>query len=289
MRRGSACGVRRKPPTRNPRQRSPLRDETKRCACAPKGLNDFRHYELGPQNGDLVIAGKGVNPYAFQSFFRQENSMLNIELARYNMIEQQVRPWDVLDSRVLGVLSAVPRENFVPEACRNLAFADLCLPLGRDEVMMKPVVEGRMLQAVNVQPGESVLEIGTGSGFVTACLARLGGKVLSVEQHAEFADAARARLAAANINNAQVETTDAVRAFDPGQLFDVMVVTGAVHALPEHWRGWIKPGGRLFAVVGGSPVQSAMLYDGEGWSAQALFETDLPYLRHAEPPQRFVL
>jgi protein-L-isoaspartate(D-aspartate) O-methyltransferase len=250
-------------------------------------LNDFRHYELCPQTGDLVIAGKGINPYAFSSFSRQEIPMLNIELARHNMIEQQVRPWDVLDSRVLGVLSAVPRENFVPESCRNLAFADLCLPLGRDEVMMKPVVEGRTLQAINVQPGESVLEIGTGSGFITACLARLAGKVLSVEQHADFADAARARLATANIGNAQVETADAVQNFDPGQLFDVMVVTGAVHALPQHWRGWLKPGGRLFAVVGDSPVQRATLYtDG---AEQALFETDLPYLRHAEPPQRFVL
>jgi len=217
--------------------------------------------------------------------------MLNIELARHNMIEQQVRPWDVLDSRVLNVLSAVPREDFVPEAQRNLAFADLCLPLGHGEVMMKPVVEGRMLQAVSPLQGESVLEIGTGSGFMTACLAKLAGSVLSVEQHADFADAARARLATARIANARVETADAVTAFDPGQTFDVIVVTGAVHALPQHWRSWLNNGGRLFAVVGDSPVQRAMLYAraGAGWSEQALFETDLPYLRHAEPPQRFVL
>ena len=216
---------------------------------------------------------------------------LNIELARHNMIEQQVRPWDVLDSRVLNVLSAVPRENFVPAAQRNLAFADLCLPLGRGEVMMKPVVEGRMLQAVSPLPGESVLEIGTGSGFVTACLAKLAGEVRSVEQHADFADAARTHLAAARIANAQVETADAVNAFDPAQMFDVIVVTGAVHALPQHWRDWLKPGGRLFAVIGDSPAQRAMLYTrgGDGWSEQALFETDLPYLHHAEPPQRFVL
>jgi protein-L-isoaspartate(D-aspartate) O-methyltransferase len=254
-------------------------------------LNDFRHYEEQPFAGDLTIAGKGANPYAFRSFSPAGNPMLNVELARHNMIEQQVRPWDVLDSRVLGVLSAVPRESFVPEACRNLAFTDICLPLGRGEFMMKPVVEGRMLQAVSLQPGESVLEIGTGSGFVTACLARLGGDVLSVEQHADFADAARARLAAANIANARVETADAVNGFDPGQVFDVMVVTGAVHALPQHWRNWIKLGGRVFCVVGNSPVQRATLYvrSGDAWTEQALFETDLPYLRHAEPPQRFVL
>jgi len=217
--------------------------------------------------------------------------MLNIELARHNMIEQQVRPWDVLDSRVLNVLSAVPREDFVPAAQRNLAFADLCLPLGRGEFMMKPVVEGRMLQALSPSPGESVLEIGTGSGFITACLAKLAAQVRSVEQHTDFADTARARLAAARIVNAHVETADAVNAFDPAQTFDVIIVTGAVHALPQHWRDWLKIGGRLFALVGDSPAQRAMLYTrgSAGWSEQALFETDLPYLRHAEPPQRFVL
>ena len=218
--------------------------------------------------------------------------MLNLELARHNMIEQQVRPWDVLDARVLGTMSALRREDFVPAAQRNLAFADLCLPLGHGEVMMKPVLEGRLLQAVSPQADESVLEIGTGSGFLTACLARLGGAVTSVEQHADLADAARARLAAAGIANAQVETVEAIRAFDPGRTFDVMVVTGAVCELPRHWRGWIRPGGRIFAIAGLSPAQRAILYtcaDDGRWTETALFETDLPYLRHAEPPQRFVL
>lgn len=216
---------------------------------------------------------------------------LNVELARHNMIAQQVRPWDVLDERVLNVLSALRREDFVPAACRSLAFADLCLPLGHDELMMKPVVEGRVLQAADPQPGESVLEIGTGSGFLTACLAKLAGEVVSVEQHADFAEAARARLAAAGIANAHIETAEAVRGYAPKRQFDVMVVTGAVFALPQHWHGWIKPGGRIFAIAGQSPVQRAALYthaDG-AWSAAALFETDLPYLRNAEPPQRFAL
>jgi protein-L-isoaspartate(D-aspartate) O-methyltransferase len=216
---------------------------------------------------------------------------LNIELARHNMVEQQVRPWDVLDSRVLEALSAIRREDFVPPACRNLAFADLCLPLGHGEVMMKPVVEGRLLQAASPTRAESVLEIGTGSGFVTACLARLSGDVVSIEQHADFADAARARLTAANVRTASVQVAEAVRGFDPGRQFDVMIVTGAVHELPQHWRGWVKPGGRMIAVVGASPAMRAMLYtsnDG-GWDEQALFETDLPYLTHASPSQRFAL
>jgi protein-L-isoaspartate(D-aspartate) O-methyltransferase len=217
---------------------------------------------------------------------------LNIELARHNMVAQQVRPWDVLDERVLNVLGAVRREDFVPATSRNLAFADLCLPLGHGEVMMKPVVEGRVLQAVDPQPAESVLEIGSGSGFLTACLARLAGEVVGIEQHADFSAAANARLAAAGVANAHVETAEAVRGYKPARQSDVIVVTGAVFELPQHWLGWIKPGGRIFAITGQSPVQSATLYtqDGAGaWSATALFETDLPYLRNAEPPQRFAL
>jgi protein-L-isoaspartate(D-aspartate) O-methyltransferase len=207
------------------------------------------------------------------------------------MVEQQVRPWDVLDSRVLEALTAIRREDFVPPSCRNLAFADLCLPLGHDEVMMKPVVEGRVLQAVSPTREESVLEIGTGSGFLTACLARLAGEVVSVEQNKDFAESARTRLHAANVRNAKVETAEAVRSFVPGRLFDVMVVTGAVHSLPQHWRAWIKPGGRLFAVVGASPVQRATLFTrhGESWEEQAMFETDMPYLTYAAPPKLFVL
>ncbi len=216
---------------------------------------------------------------------------LNIELARHNMVEQQVRPWDVLDSRVLEALTAIRREDFVPAACRNLAFADLCLPLGHDEVMMKPVVEGRLLQAVSPVRTESVLEIGTGSGFLTACLARLAGDVVSVEQHADFAESARSRLLAANVRNAKVDVAEAMRGFDPtDRRFDVMVVTGAIGELPQHWRSWIKSGGRIFAIVGESPVMRAMLYtnhDSSGWDEQVLFETDLPYLNHAAPPRRF--
>jgi protein-L-isoaspartate(D-aspartate) O-methyltransferase len=217
---------------------------------------------------------------------------LNIELARHNMVEQQVRPWEVLDSRVLESLSAIRREDFVPPACRNLAFADLSLPLAHGEVMMKPVVEGRVLQSVAPSREESVLEIGTGSGFLTACLARLSADVVSVEQHAEFADAARARLSAARISNTRIEIADAVSKFVPSRQFDVMVVTGAVFALPRHWREWIKPGGRLFAIVGESPAQHAVLYArdaGGEWSEESLFETDLPYLTHAAPPKRFTL
>ena len=129
---------------------------------------------------------------------------LNIELARHNMVEQQVRPWEVLDSRVLEALTAIRREDFVPPGYRNLAFADLGLPLAHGEFMMKPVVEGRVLQAVVPTRAESVLEIGTGSGFLTACLARLAASVHSIEQHADLADAADANLRGARVGNAMI-------------------------------------------------------------------------------------
>ncbi len=216
---------------------------------------------------------------------------LNIELARHNMIEQQVRPWDVLDSRVLEALSALRREDFVPPSQRNLAFADVDLPLGHGEIMLRPVLEGRLLQAASPLRSESVLEVGTGSGFFTACLARLAASVVSLEQYEDFADTARTRLHAANTRGAKIEVTDAVTEFKADEAFDVMVVTGAVHTLPQHWRGWIKPGGRIIAIVGDSPAQRAMMFTraDDAWTEQVLFETDMPYLRHAETPLRFAL
>lgn len=216
---------------------------------------------------------------------------LNVERARFNMIEQQVRPWDVLDARVLAVLSEVRRENYVADEHRQLAFADLELPLAHGEFMMKPVIEGRVLQALDVRPGDSVLEVGTGSGFLTACLARLGSDVLSVEQHADLAATARERLQCDAIGNAKVEVAEAVREFQPGREFDVVVLTGAVHTLPERFKSWLKPGGRMFAVIGESPVQQAIVFTRDGTTLRetSLFETDLAYLTNAAPPKRFSL
>lgn len=217
---------------------------------------------------------------------------INLELARSNMIENQVRPWEVLDARVLDVLGALQREEFVPPRYRAMAFADVELPLGHGEVMMKPVIEGRVLQALALDCGHSVLEIGTGSGFLTACLARLAGEVLSIELHADLAAAARTNLARAGIANARVEIADAVLAYEPGQRFDVVVLTGAVYALPDRMRAWVKPGGSLFAISGESPALQAILHtrvDETQWHSESLFETDLPYLTHASPPRRFAL
>lgn len=214
------------------------------------------------------------------------------ELARQNMIENQVRPWEVLDPRVLDVLSAVRREDFVPARYRNLAFADTALPIGHDEVMMKPIIEGRVLQALDLRADDRVLEIGTGSGFLTACLSRLSTSVASVEVHADFAESARARIDASGAKNVRIEVADAVKEFDTGERFDAVVVTGAVYSLPDRFRNWVAPMGRLFAIVGESPAMQAMLYtraDDSHWREESLFETDLPYLMHAAPPRRFAL
>ena len=215
---------------------------------------------------------------------------LDFEAARNTMVEQQVRPWDVLDPRVLAAISTVPREQFVPAAYRALAYADLPLPLAHGETMLKPVVEGRLLQALELQPGDEVLEIGTGSGYLTACLAHLSREVLSIDPFADVTAQARARLDALGINNVRLETVDAF-AFAPTRQFDAVAVTGALAALPAAFTRWLKPGGRLFAVVGQSPVQTAQRFTwrGEHLHAEALFETDIPYLRGAEPVARFTL
>ena len=216
---------------------------------------------------------------------------MNFEQARQNMVENQVRPWDVLDTRVLDALAQVRREDFVAPQHRQLAFADLCLPIGHGQVMMKPVIEGRVLQALELQPTDRVLEIGTGSGFLTACMAKLSAHVTSVDVHGDFTATAQSRLAAAGIANATLVTADAVQEWQPQETFDAIGVTGAVWQVPPRFLGWLKPGGRLLAIRGESPVQQAVLLTqagAGGFREEYLFETDLPYLAHAEPPRRFV-
>lgn len=211
--------------------------------------------------------------------------------ARHAMVEQQVRPWEVLDARVLEVLGTVPREEFVPEAYRAVAYGDLEIPLGEGQRMLKPVVAGRALQALLPQPGEVVLEIGTGSGYVTACLAQLGHEVLSLERSAALADAARGRLAARGLANAAVETADAF-AWNTQRRFDAICVTAAVDQVPDRFVEWLKPGGRMFIVHGRAPVMEAVLVHRSGDEVNAsrtesLFDTELGYLAGAEPTAEF--
>ncbi|HLT43548.1 MAG TPA: protein-L-isoaspartate O-methyltransferase [Luteimonas sp.] len=210
--------------------------------------------------------------------------------ARELMVEQQVRPWDVLDTRVLDVLATLPRDAFVPEACRALAYADLQLPLGHGEVMLKPILEGRALQSLALQAHEDALEIGTGSGWFAACMGRLARSVTSIEIRDEFAVAARARLATQGLGNVEVEIADAMH-YAPGRQFDAVCVSGAVDVIPARFLEWLRPGGRMFVVRGRAPVMEAVLLtrgsDPADVRIESLFETELPYLAGAAPAPSF--
>ena len=214
---------------------------------------------------------------------------MDFNKARELMVEQQVRPWDVLDARVLDALVSIPRDAFVPAAHRALSYADAALPLAHGETMMKPVLEGRTLQSIDVQEGEDVLEIGTGSGFLTALLGRLAREVHSIDLHADFVDAARGRLDAMGLGaNVRTETADAF-AWNTDRRFDAICVTGAVATIPPRFLQWLKPEGRLFIVRGTSPAMEAVIArnDVNGPRIESLFETDLPYLVGAAPAPRF--
>jgi protein-L-isoaspartate(D-aspartate) O-methyltransferase len=215
---------------------------------------------------------------------------MNFEDARHNMVEQQVRPWEVLDSGVLKLMETLHREDFVPVRHRKLAFADLSIPLDHGQIMMKPVVEGRMLQALALQPDETVLEIGTGSGWITACLAHLAKRVVTVELFEDLSATAARNLKSKNISNVELEVGDVMQGWQPEQAHDVVVVTGSVEEIPEAFRGWVNPGGRMFVVRGHSPAMEATLCARLGvseWQEESLFETDLPRLVHAEPKPEF--
>jgi protein-L-isoaspartate(D-aspartate) O-methyltransferase len=219
-------------------------------------------------------------------------SQMDIEQARFNMIEQQVRPWDVLDQRVLDVMSNTPREDFVPEKYRALAFADINVPLGHDQVMMAPKVEGRLLQALAIKPEDSVLEVGTGSGYLTACLAKLGKHVTSIELFPEFSETAGSALAEHDIRNVTLQQGDAANGIDAGTRYDVIAVTASVPVNREQFHASLAIGGRLFLILGSPPVMEAVLVTRVAeadWTRESLFETALPPLVNADEPQRFVL
>ena len=212
-----------------------------------------------------------------------------LETARQQMVGQQVRTWDVLDARVLETLSAVPRERFVPEAYRGVAFADTEIPIGHGQFMLKPAIEGRILQALAPARGEHALEIGTGTGFFAACLAHLTGRVESLEIHRDLAATAAAAIDAAGIARVDVETADALaREYQPR--YQVIAVTGSLPVVDRRFERALTVGGRLFIVVGSAPVMEARLVTRTGehsWLTEALFETCIEPLLHATAAPRF--
>ncbi|MDX1252377.1 MAG: protein-L-isoaspartate O-methyltransferase [Gammaproteobacteria bacterium] len=214
---------------------------------------------------------------------------MNVEQARFNMVEQQIRTWEVLDPRILDLIGSMPREEFVPAQYRDLAFADIMIPLGHGQVMMEPKVEARLLQALAIESSDTVLEVGTGSGYFTALLARLGKHVHSVDIFPDFTENARRALAQHGINNVTLETGDAAKGWNKHAPYDVIAITGSLPALPETFLHSLKPGGRLVAVVGEAPVMEAVLVTraGEGaqWARESLFETNIPLLLNTARPQ----
>lgn len=217
--------------------------------------------------------------------------MLTIPAARTQMTYQQVRAWSVLSPEALAVFEQLPREQFVPAAWQGAAYADLAVPLGHGQHMLTPTVAGRIVQAVEVRRGDQILEIGTGSGYLTACLALLGAGVHSLEIHADLARQARTNLARAGIGNAQVEEADAFawQAAAPG--YDVVVITGAMPVYDPRFESLLRPGGRLFAFSGIAPAMEARLIRlpaGKAREEHSLFETVVDPLVHAATPNPFV-
>jgi len=219
------------------------------------------------------------------------NAQTDLERARFNMVEQQIRPWEVLDPQVLDLLFEVRREDFVPPQYRALAFSDLEIPLGHGEVMLAPKLEARMLQTLALRPSDRVLEVGTGSGYMTALLARLGAHVCSVDIVPEFSAAAAAKLKAHGIANVTLETGDAARGWNAHAPYDVIVLTGSVPLLSDAFQNSLAAGGRLLAVVGDAPVMEVRLVTCAAPGAYAslsLFETCIAPLKNAPQPERFV-
>ena len=220
---------------------------------------------------------------------------MDFEKARFNMVEQQVRPWDVLDQTVLDLLLVVRREEFVPPAYRALAFSDMEVPLRIDgvdtgEAMWPPKLEARILQEVAVKPNDHVLEIGTGSGYMSALLAHKALQVVSVEIDTRLAAFGAANLARAGVHNVKPETGDASRGWPGGAPYDVIVVTGSLPVVPDTLRRQLKIGGRMAAIVGTDPVMSAELItrrSDTSFETVRLFETRIAPLRNALRPSDF--
>jgi len=217
-------------------------------------------------------------------------NLQNVEQARFNMIEQQIRPWNVGDDTVLDLLTRVKREDFVPMAHKALAFADLEIPLAAGQVMLAPRLQARMVQDLALKPTDKVLEIGTGSGFTTALLASLSQRVVSLEINPELAASARANLQKANLTNAEVRVTDGAKGAAADAPFDAILLGGSVAEVPQALLSQLKVGGRLVALVGNEPIMRALRITRNSqtdFSSVALWDSVVPRLDNFPQPPRF--
>ncbi|NCP40677.1 MAG: protein-L-isoaspartate O-methyltransferase [Rhodoferax sp.] len=217
-------------------------------------------------------------------------NLRNVEQARFNMIEQQVRPWNVDDSSVLELLASVKREDFVPLAHKALAFADLEIPLPGGQAMLTPRLQARLMQDLALQPTDKVLEIGTGSGYTTALMARQAQRVLSLEINPEIATLARANLQKANITNVEVRVADGAAGAAADAPFDAILLGGSVTEVPQALLGQLKEGGRLIAIVGNEPIMHAMLIERTGpthYKTTEKWDSNAPRLQNFPEPSAF--
>lgn len=216
---------------------------------------------------------------------------MNIEQARFNMIEQQIRPWDVLDPQVLDLLFVVKREDFAPAAYRNLAFADMEIPICSGQTMLAPKIEAKMLQELGIKKTDKILEIGTGSGYMAALLAAHADRVWTIELRPELAEVARANLKRQGIENVVVETGNGAGGWPAHAPYDIIVVSASVPGIPAELLAQLKVGGRLFAIVGTGPAMTARLVTRTGeeaYSDVGLFETATAALAEMPAWTRFV-
>jgi len=214
----------------------------------------------------------------------------HLEQCRYNMVEQQVRPWDVLDDRVLNTLETIPRDQYVPAKYLNLAYADTAIPLNDSQSMMHPIIEGRLLQLLDIQPEDDVLEIGTGSGYLTACLANLACHVESVEIDETLAKRAAQTLLEQGVFNISLSCADGLNLPDTNKKYNIIILTGSVAEIPLPFKNALAENGKMFVVDGTEPVMTAHLITRIGdkeWSDESIFETVLNPLVHGEQKPEF--
>lgn len=217
---------------------------------------------------------------------------MNLEQARFNMIEQQIRTWEVLDKQILELLERIPRDHFVPEAYKNLAYADIEIPLEHGEYMLAPKIEAKIMQALLPKPKELALEIGTGYGYLTALLASSVSHVYSVDLYEDFRDTARANLTKMGITNMTIDVGDASKGWPEHGPFDVIAITATVPELDSSWQQMLTVGGRLFAFIGDASLATAVLITRTApaeFSTETLFETAVQPMRNLIKKQEFLL
>lgn len=216
---------------------------------------------------------------------------MNFEIARFNMLEQQIRPWEVLDQNSLQIMQQIPREEFVPEAYKKIAFSDTQLPLRHMQFMLEPKMEAKILQSVQVKKTDDILEIGTGSGFLTALLASASKSVHSIDIFQDFIDLSKEKIDSLGFQNVSFENADIYTYDFKDKEFDIIVVGGSVSSVPESLKQALTNNGRLFVVSGSSPLMLAKLYTRiakNQWMEEVLFETEIPALENNQEREAFV-